>query len=126
MILKMNEEILKVLKMLEEGKIDTEKASELIDALNTPRNVIPVAAEQDKMLKINVNSTKGDNVHINVPVKFIKTVGSAIKRMPKVEGVEGIEDIDIQAIFDAVGNGLDGKIVDVQSENGDSVEIVVE
>lgn len=122
----MNEEVLKVLKMLEEGKIDAEKANELIDALNAPKQVLSSAAEQAKMLKINVNSTKGDNVHINIPVKFIKTVGTAIKRIPKIEGVEGIEDIDLQAILDAVSNGLDGKIVDVKSENGDSVEVVVE
>jgi hypothetical protein len=122
----MNEEISKVLKMLEEGKIDAEKAGKLIDALNAPKNIIPTTVEQDKMLKVKVNSSKGDNVNINIPVKFIKTLGSAIKKIPKIDGVEGVEDIDIKAILDAVGNGLDGKIVDVKSENGDIVEVVVE
>lgn len=122
----MNQEISKVLKMLEEGKIDAEKAGALIDALNAPKNIITAAVNQDKMLKVKVNSTKGDNVNVNIPVKFIKTLGTAIKRIPKIEGVEGLEDIDIQAIFEAVGNGLDGKIVDVKSENGDTVEVVVE
>ena len=78
------------------------------------------------MLKIKVNSSNGDNVNVNIPVKFIKTLGSAIKRIPKVEGIDGIEDIDIQAILQAVAEGLDGNIVDVKSENGDIVEIVVE
>ncbi|MDP4143330.1 MAG: hypothetical protein Q8936_02435 [Bacillota bacterium] len=122
----MNEEIMKVLKMVEEGKIDSQKAGELIAALTVSKNVVPVKIESDKMLKIRVNSQKGDNVNINVPVKFINTLGNAIKRIPKVEGVEGIEDIDIQAILQAVGEGLDGKIVDIKSENGDTVEIVVE
>ena len=122
----MNEEISKVLKMLEEGKIDAEKAGKLIDALNAPKNIIPTTVEQDKMLKVKVNSSKGDNVNINIPVKFIKTLGSAIKKIPKIDGVEGVEDIDIKAILDAVGSGLDGKIVDVKSENGDIVEVVVE
>lgn len=124
----MNEETMKVLKMLEEGKIDSEKAGELIDALTSSKNLVPVspAINIDKMLKIKVNSHKGDNVNINVPVKFINTLGTAIKKIPKVEGVEGLEEIDIQAILQAVSEGLDGKIVDVQSEQGDIVEIIVE
>lgn len=124
----MNEETMKVLKMLEEGKIDSEKAAELIDALSSSKNLVPVSPtiNIDKMLKIRVNSHKGDNVNINVPVKFINTLGTAIKKIPKVEGVEGLEEIDIQAILQAVSEGLDGKIVDVQSEQGDIVEIIVE
>ena len=123
----MNEEVMKVLKMLEEGKIDSQKAGELIEALNIAKKIVPVAANNaDKMLKIKVNSSTGDNVNVNIPVKFIKTLGSAIKRIPKIEGVEGIEDIDIQAILQAVSEGLHGNIVDVKSEKGDIVEIVVE
>ncbi|MCB2342560.1 SHOCT-like domain-containing protein [Clostridium estertheticum] len=123
----MNEEVMRVLKMLEEGKIDSQKAGELIEVLNETKKIVPVTANNaDKILKIKVNSSTGDNVNVNIPVKFIKTLGSAIKRIPKVEGVEGIEDIDIQAILQAVGEGLDGKIVDVKSEKGDIVEIVVE
>ncbi|MBU3186716.1 hypothetical protein LGL08_16175 [Clostridium estertheticum] len=123
----MNEEVMRVLKMLEEGKIDSQKAGELIEVLNATKKIVPVTANNaDKTLKIKVNSSTGDNVNVNIPVKFIKTLGSAIKRIPKVEGVEGIEDIDIQAILQAVGEGLDGKIVDVKSEKGDIVEIVVE
>ena len=122
----MNDEIIKVLKMLEEGKIDAQKAGELIEVLNASKNNVPAVINSDKMLKIRVNSQNGDNVNINIPVKFIRTIGGAIKRIPKVEGVEGIEDIDIQAILQAVSDGLDGKIVDVKSEKGDNVEIVVE
>lgn len=122
----MNDEIMKVLKMLEEGKIDAQKAGELIEVLNASKNNAPAVINSDKMLKIRVNSQNGDNVNINVPVKFIRTIGGAIKRIPKVEGVEGIEDIDIQAILQAVSDGLDGKIVDVKSEKGDNVEIIVE
>lgn len=123
----MNEEVMRVLKMLEDGKIDSQKAGELIEVLTTTKEIVPVTADNiDKMLKIKVNSSTGDNVNVNIPVKFIKTLGSAIKRMPKVEGVEGIEDIDIQAILQAVAEGLDGKIIDVKSEKGDNVEIVVE
>lgn len=122
----MNDEVMKVLKMLEEGKIDAEKAEELIEVLYTSKANVPAVMNSDKMLKIRVDSQNGDNVNINIPVKFIRTIGGAIKRIPKVEGIEGMEDIDIQAILEAVSDGLDGKIVDVKSEKGDNVEIVVE
>ena len=125
----MNEEVMRVLKMLEEGKIDASKAGELIEVLNASKQIehsTATASNIDKMFKIKVKSSTGDNVNVNIPVKFIKTLGGAIKRIPKVDGVEGLEDIDIQAILQAVGDGLDGKIVDVQSENGDFVEVVVE
>ncbi|MDP4088455.1 MAG: hypothetical protein Q8930_04175 [Bacillota bacterium] len=128
----MNEETMKVLKMLEEGKIDAQKAGELIEVLNASNKNVPavggpvLGSNVDKMLKIRVNTQKGENVNVNIPVKFIKTLGGAIKRIPKVDGVEGVEDIDIQAILQAVGDGLDGKIVDIKSDKGDNVEIVVE
>lgn len=122
----MNDEVMKVLKMLEEGKIDAEKAEELIEVLYTSKANVPTVMNSDKMLKIRVDSQNGDNVNINIPVKFIRTIGGAIKRIPKVEGIDGMEDIDIQAILEAVSDGLDGKIVDVKSEKGDNVEIVVE
>lgn len=125
----MNEETMKILKMLEEGKIDAEKARELIDAVQANKIAEPAVTPSDnanKMLKIRVNSQKGDNVNINIPVKVVKVLGTAIKRIPSVEGVEGLEDIDIQAILQAVSEGLDGKIVDVKTEEGDIVEIVVE
>ncbi|GFR35518.1 SHOCT-like domain-containing protein [Thermobrachium celere] len=121
----MNEEVMKVLKMVEEGKIDSQKAAELISLFNSKEQE-KINETKEKMFKIIVKSSKGDNVNINVPVKFISTLGAAIKKLPKVEGVEGLEEIDIQAILKAVSEGLEGKIVDIKSENGDIVEVVVE
>lgn len=123
----MNDEVMKILKMLEDGKIDAQKAGDLIAVLNTTSQNVPVVYENNnKMLKIRVNTKDGENVNINIPVKFIKTLGGAIKKIPKLDGLDGVEDINIQAILEAVGDGLDGKIVDIKSEKGDNVEISVE
>ncbi len=123
----MNDEVMKILKMLEDGKIDAQKAGDLIAVLNTTSQNAPVIYENNnKMLKIRVNTKDGENVNINIPVKFIKTLGGAIKKIPKLDGVDGTEDINIQAILEAVSDGLDGKIVDIKSEKGDNVEISVE
>ncbi|MBX4259672.1 hypothetical protein KTC96_00195 [Clostridium estertheticum] len=65
----MNEEVMRVLKMLEEGKIDSQKAGELIEVLNATKKIVPVTANNaDKTLKIKVNSSTGDNVNVNIPV----------------------------------------------------------
>lgn len=123
----MNDEVMKILKMLEDGKIDAQKAGDLIAVLNTTSQNAPVIYENNnKMLKIRVNTKDGENVNINIPVKFINTLGGAIKKIPKLDGLDGVEDINIQAILEAVGDGLDGKIVDIKSEKGDNVEISVE
>ncbi|MCX7950490.1 MAG: hypothetical protein N2594_00865, partial [Clostridiales bacterium] len=73
----MNEEIMRVLKMLEEGKIDSQKASELISLLNSKTEETIELTNKDKMFKVLVKSSKGDNVNINIPVKFISTLGNA-------------------------------------------------
>lgn len=63
----MNEEVMKVLRMLEDGKIDAGKAQELIEALTATKKIVPTTGDNiDKMLKIKVNSSTGDNVEIVV------------------------------------------------------------
>lgn len=122
----MKDEIQRVLKMLEEGKIDSEKAAELIDLLKNdhkPAAIKEVSPEYlNKMLKINISEQGGDKVNVKVPIKFIKAVGGAITKIPGVE----MEGIDIKMIMDAIDGELEGTIVDISGKNGDIVEIVIE
>lgn len=125
----MNEEISKILKMVEEGKITSDKAQELIEALNEKNTDVQVVSDDDimnKMLKIRVNSHDGDNVKVNIPVKFIKTVLKTVGKLPISDHVKGMENIDLNLISEAIDNGLCGKIVDVNSANGDIVEVIIE
>lgn len=123
----MKEEIKRILKMIEEEKIDSDKASELIEALNKPDDVklLSVSGNLDKMLKVRVLSATKDTVNINIPVKFLKALGNAINNI-KIPGVSGQEGIDIKMIMEAIDSGLEGKIVDVKSGNGDMVEVSIE
>lgn len=125
----MSEEVLRILKMVEEGKISADKAQELIEALNVKDNSIQVVSDNDimdKMLKIKVNSHEGDKVNVNLPIRFIKTMLKTFGKIPIDTNVKGMESVDINLIADAIDNGLTGKIVDVNSSNGDIVEIVIE
>lgn len=129
----MNEEISKILKMVQEGKITSEKAEELIEALSNKSTAITTFENTssdnyiiNKMLKIKVISHDGDNVNVNLPVKFIKTVLKTVGKIPMTDSIKGMEHLDLNLISDAIDNGLSGKIVDVKSGNGDLVEVSIE
>lgn len=123
----MKEEVKRILKMVEEGKVDSDKATELIEALNKSSNEqqLTVSGNLDKMLKVRVLSATNDTVNVNVPVKFLKAIGNAVNNI-KIPGVSEQDGIDIKMIMEAIDSGLEGKIVDVKSGNGDIVEVSIE
>ncbi|NFG62632.1 MULTISPECIES: hypothetical protein [unclassified Clostridium] len=129
----MNEEMSKILKMVQEGKITSEKAEQLIEALNTKSTSIETLGNTsndtdiiNKMLKIKVTSHEGDDVNVNLPIKFIKTMLKTIGKIPIADNIKGMENLDLNLISDAIDNNLSGKIVDVKSANGDLVEVSIE
>jgi len=124
----MKEEISRILKMVEEGKIDSDKAAELIEALNHAQQETQQLSKPgygDKMLRVRVISGTNDNVNINIPVSFLKAIGKAVNNV-KIPGVSEQEGIDIKMIMDAIDAGLEGRIVDVRTGNGDTVEVTIE
>lgn len=120
----MNEEVVRILKMVEEGKIDADKASELIEAMQTQRVEMNPENYEDRMIRINVKD-KGDDVKINVPVKFVKGMLKSVGKIKLGEG-SGVEKIDPEIISQAIDGNLTGKIVDIQSSDGSIVEISIE
>ena len=129
----MQEEIKRVLTMVQEGKIDADKGAELIEVLKEKEDggnkfVEKPAKYLDKLLKIRVLSAENDNVTVNLPIKLVKAVvmagHSIAASMPQSE--KYVKDIDMSLIIEAIENELDGQIVDVKSANGDTVSIVIE
>ncbi|PLR66082.1 MULTISPECIES: SHOCT-like domain-containing protein [Bacillaceae] len=129
----MKDEISRVLTLVEEGKIDKEKASELINILQgkdqpelvTIKKEVPYG---NKMLKIRVTSEEGDNVNVNLPINLVKAVlkvGTNIaEKIPEAE--KYVKDINVDLLIEAIENELDGQIVDITSANGDKVFVVIE
>lgn len=127
----MKEEITKVLTMVQEGKIDAEKASELIEVLKEKEagsNPVRAANYADKTLKIRVESAENDNVKVNLPIKLVKAVlvagNSILASIPEAE--KYVKDIDINLIIEAIENELAGQLVDIKSSNGDIVSVTIE
>ncbi|WP_342431566.1 hypothetical protein [Neobacillus sp. FSL H8-0543] len=129
----MKDEISRVLTLVEEGKIDKEKASELISILQgkDQPEIVTVKKEApygNKMLKIRVTSEEGDNVNVNLPINLVKAVlkvGTNIaEKIPEAE--KYVKDINIDLLIEAIENELDGEIVNITSANGDKVFVVIE
>ncbi|MFC3882507.1 hypothetical protein ACFOU2_03025 [Bacillus songklensis] len=129
----MKEEITRVLTMVQEGKIDADKGSELIQVLKEKEETGNKLVEKltkylDKTLKIRVVSAENDNVTVNLPIKLVKavlTAGHSIAAsIPQSE--KYVKDIDISLIIEAIENELDGQIVDIKSANGDTVSVIID
>ncbi|MFD4490862.1 hypothetical protein D0439_11165 [Lysinibacillus fusiformis] len=129
----MKEEIARVLTMVQEGKIDAEKGSELIQVLQEKDEAGNKLLEKpakylDKTLKVRIVSTENDNVTVNLPIKLVKVVlmagHSIAASIPQSE--KYVKDLDISLIMEAIENELDGQIVDIKSANGDSVSVFID
>jgi hypothetical protein len=129
----MKEEITRVLTMVQDGKIDADKGSELIQVLKEKEEAGSTLPEKptkylDKTLKLRVVSAENDNVTVNLPIKLVKVVlmtgHNIAASIPQSE--KYVKDIDINLLIDAIENELDGQIVDVKSANGDTVSVIIE
>lgn len=79
------------------------------------------------MLRIKVDSSDNDRVRVNLPLPLIKVfldAGMSIESMggDKLKNV----NIDWNQIMMLIENGVVGKLVEIESSDGDRVEIVVE
>ncbi len=91
--------------------------------------IVPVEKRKnpdDMMLRIIVNSADGDKVRVNLPIILVKTALEIGLSLPQVSGNATLQNIDLEKVMVLVDRGLVGKLVEVESANGDIVEIVVE
>ena len=81
---------------------------------------------ENLMLRIIVNSSDGDKVRVNLPMKLVKTGIELGMDISQVSGNGSFKDVDFNQILSMVENGLMGKLIEVESADGDTVQIVVE
>lgn len=125
----MNEEFMRILKMVEEGKLNADKAKELIDALEQPsQEIITVKDYDNKMLRVNIESHEGDEVKLKLPVKVIKTIIKATGKLPMMS--TNVDGVNMDELMDIISSSLDssvmGEILNINSSDGDIVKILVE
>lgn len=80
----------------------------------------------DMMLKIIINSSDGDKVHINLPIPLVKLGLEMGIKMPQVSGNQSLQNVDFAQLMALVETGVIGRLLELESAEGDTVVIVVE
>ena len=81
---------------------------------------------EDMMLRIIINSADGDKIRVNLPMSLVTAGLELGMEMPQVSGNENLKDIDLSKVIEMVDKGVVGKLVEMESAEGDIIEIEVE
>ncbi len=130
-----SEERIKVLRLVQEGKLTAEEGLKLLEALSEvkPKSAARPAASEPaptqpgqgaRWFRVRVTDTNTGRVRVNIrlPVSVV-TAGFKLgaRFSPEVEG------LDMQVLMDSIRQGETGQIVDVFDEkDGEHVEVFLE
>jgi hypothetical protein len=122
---------MKILKMIEEGKLSAEEGTKLLSALSSSRTPTPPRPPGmpgmpggPRWLRIRVTDvrTGRSKASVQIPLALVDAgmkIGAHFA--PEVEGV------NMSNVMEALRSGVTGKIIDVtDEEDGEHVEIYVE
>jgi hypothetical protein len=127
-----SEERMKVLRMVESGKITAAEATQLLEALDeaptpkgsTPPMPPPPASMGGRWFRVRVTDSDTGKVRVNVrlPVGVVNAgLKMGMRFAPQVEGM------DIEALTAMINSGEIGQIVDVvDDKDGEHVEVFIE
>jgi hypothetical protein len=124
-----NEERMKILKMIQEGKITAEEGAKLLVALKETRKPgggkpnIPIGGGRG-WLRVRVTDTVSGKMKVNVNLPLgLMDAGLRIgaQYAPELQG------LDLAQLANEIKSGASGKIIDVvDEEDGEHVEIFIE
>lgn len=92
-------------------------------------SVLPEEQRKDidkMMLRIVIESADGDHVRVNLPIALVKVTLEMGMTMPQINGNEALNNIDFEQILKMVELGAIGNLVDIESADGNTVQIFVE
>jgi len=123
-----DEERIKILQMLEEGKVTAEEAATLLRALEGGRRSGPAPAPAQggkrQFLRIQVTDLTSGTAKVNVTLPM-GLVGAGLRMAERF--APEFEGFDVQELQDLLASGVDGKLVEVVDEDdNERVEIYVE
>ena len=124
------EERMKILKMIEEGKVSAEDGAKLLTALSGARkttsagtvNMVNTGDSRWFRVRVTDQLTGKTKVNVNIPIGLVN-VGLKVG----ARFAPGLEAEEMDAITQALNTGMTGKIIDVMDEeDGEHVEIFIE
>ena len=117
-----DDEKLRILKMLEEKKVTAEEAARLLDAMKN----VDADDAKNRFLKVRVWEAGAEKAKVNVtlPISIVKW---GLKMAPdEAKAKIADADIDLSAVGEALEKGITGKIVEVDDEKGEHIEVWLE
>ena len=131
----LSEERLKILEMLQDGKINAEQAEGLLQALGEDKREESVGNQEKgtfssggsgakRWFRVQVTDTDTGKTRVNVRMPLgVVNAGLKMGRRFAPE----IEDLDIGELMDMIRDGAEGRVVDVYDDNdGEHVEVFIE
>jgi len=122
----MSEERMRILKMLEDGKITADEAAKLLSAVETAGTKLPGGGGR-KVLHVEIHGEGEEKpkVNVNVPLELIKVGLGLIPKEARSKMEE--KGIDLEKLTELIQTGIEGKLVEVEHEKeGGKERITVE
>ena len=82
--------------------------------------------ESKLFMRVYVETVHGDTVKVSLPYPIVKEIVNVGKSLSSVVSGVDLSGVDFESIFAMVKKGLLGEFVNVKSQNGDIVRVVVE
>ena len=114
------------------AKILGVSVDELLSGESTEVPVVKIVPEnerkdiKDMLLRIVITSSDGDKVRVNLPLGIIEIAIESGFNMTQISGNDSLKNIDLNRIMDMVKQGTIGNILDIESSDGDQIQIFVE
>ena len=107
-------------------------ADELLTGKGNEVRLVPEEERKpfdELVFRVRVNSAQGDKVRVNLPMTLIRlAMEIGVDVVPNLGGdhADMMKSIDMEKVVKMVEQGLVGKLVEIESADGDTVEVVVE
>lgn len=129
-----SEERLKILKMVQDGRITADEATQLLEALERARPTPPqpppppetgmVTGRSGRWLRVRVTDTDSGKTRVNIRLP-LSVVESGLKMGMRF--APEIQDMDPNELMGFIRSGEVGKVVDVfDDDDGEHVEVFIE
>ncbi|MEA3335182.1 MAG: hypothetical protein U9R25_04680 [Chloroflexota bacterium] len=124
-----SDERIRILKMVEEGKVSAEDGARLLEALSAgekqrTKQVTTTRSASPRWFRVRVTDlrTGKEKVNVNIPMGLVNVgMKMGARFAPEMEG------IDLTEISELINSGATGKLIEVEDqEDGERVEIYVE
>lgn len=120
------EERMRILNLLKDEKISLEEADQLLASLGDAQKT-PIKTGLGKFLRIRINSEDNEKVNVNIPLSVARWALTMVPEKVKTKLRQGEQPIELEEILDHLHEGMEGqRIVDIQDEDGNVVEIYID